>query len=82
MISFYLKDKSKLAAFFDRLKIISFAESLGGIESLVTLPAKQTHHDMPVEQREKLGITDNLLRLSVGLENSKDLIAELKGALE
>ncbi|WP_396442948.1 trans-sulfuration enzyme family protein [Liquorilactobacillus mali] len=82
MISFYLKDKTKLAAFFDRLKIISFAESLGGIESLVTLPAKQMHHDMPVEQREKLGITDNLLRLSVGLESSKDLIAELKNALE
>ncbi|MFT8950028.1 MAG: PLP-dependent aspartate aminotransferase family protein [Liquorilactobacillus hordei] len=82
MISFYLKDKSKLALFFDNLKIISFAESLGGIESLVTLPAKQTHHDMPIEQREKLGITDNLLRLSTGLENSKDLIDELKNALK
>ncbi|KRM90255.1 PLP-dependent transferase [Liquorilactobacillus cacaonum] len=82
MISFYLKDSSKLATFFDNLKIISFAESLGGVESLVTLPAKQTHHDMPIEQREHLGITDNLLRLSVGLENSKDLITELKKALE
>ncbi|WP_334116734.1 trans-sulfuration enzyme family protein [Ligilactobacillus sp.] len=81
MISFYLKDEEKVAHLLKSLEIISFAESLGGVESLITVPYVQTHHDMPVEERLRLGITPELLRLSVGLENSADLISDLEQAL-
>ena len=64
------------------VKIITFAESLGGPESLITLPVTQTHADVPEEERLKLGITNSLLRLSVGLENAQDLIADLQQAME
>lgn len=81
MISFYIKDEAQVANFFEKLQVISFAESLGGVESLVTLPDQQTHHDMAVEKRRALGITPNLIRFSVGLENATDLIADLRQAL-
>ncbi len=68
MISFYLKDMKQVDRLFKHLKIISFAESLGGVESLLTIPSLQTHSDMSKEARLKLGITDELLRLSTGLE--------------
>ena len=64
------------------VKIIHFAESLGGVDSLITYPATQTHVDVPEEERNRRGITDTLLRLSVGIENSEDLIQDLKEALE
>ena len=57
--------------------MIKFAESLGGVETLLTYPATQTHADVPQEIREKNGITDCTLRLSVGIEDAQDLIAEL-----
>lgn len=65
----------------ERLQLISFAESLGGVESLLTLPAFQTHSDIPEHERQRLGICDGLLRLSVGLEEASDLIADLAQAL-
>ncbi|AEB72919.1 PLP-dependent aspartate aminotransferase family protein [Lentilactobacillus buchneri] len=81
MISFYLQNMDQVDRLFKRLKIISFAESLGGVESLLTIPSLQTHSDMAKEDRLKLGITDELLRLSTGLENPKDLANDLTQAL-
>lgn len=62
--------------------MISFAESLGGVETLLTYPTMQTHGDVPTEVKERLGITDDFLRLSVGIEDVDDLIADLAQALE
>jgi len=83
MISFVLKDKSientfKLASSFE---VFSLAESLGGVESLINHPATMTHASIPKEEREKAGVTDNLLRLSVGVEDIEDLLADLEQAL-
>ena len=64
-----------------KVKLITFAESLGGPETLITFPATQTHADVPEAERENLGITDCFLRMSVGLENARDLIADLDQAL-
>ena len=82
MISFTVKSAKLAQNILKHVKLITFAESLGGTESLLTYPAVQTHPDVPVEQREKLGITDKLLRLSVGIEDPGDLIADLKQAME
>ena len=65
-----------------RRRMITFAESLGGTESLITYPMVQTHPDVPQAMREHLGITETLLRLSVGLEHVDDIIADLAQALE
>jgi cystathionine gamma-synthase len=81
MISFYVQSRDQVDRLFKRLNIISFAESLGGVESLLTIPSLQTHRDMAKADRLKLGITDELLRLSVGLENPEDLAEDLKQAL-
>ncbi len=81
MISFYLNAAYSVDAFLRHLTVFSFAESLGGVESLITVPSVQTHHDMTAAQREALGITDQLIRVSVGLENAVDLIADLKQAI-
>ncbi|MEI8137990.1 MAG: cystathionine gamma-synthase [Bacteroidota bacterium] len=83
MISIVLKDKSivntfKLASSF---KVFSLAESLGGVESLINHPATMTHASIPKEEREIAGVVDNLLRLSVGVEDVEDLIADLEQAL-
>lgn len=67
--------------FLGRLTLFTLAESLGGIESLVAHPATMTHADMGCDARHKAGINENLIRLSIGLENSQDLIADLKQAL-
>ena len=64
------------------MQLIRFAESLGGTESLITYPATQTHHDLTEEEREERGITDCLLRLSVGIESAEDLIGDLAQALK
>lgn len=82
MLSFEVEDVALVAELLGNVKIISFAESLGGVESLITYPTTQTHADIPKEYREKIGLTDLLLRLSVGIENVADLIADLEQALE
>ena len=80
MISFRTDTEETARKVLERVKLISYAESLGGVESLLTYPMKQTHPDVPKEWREKLGITDTLLRLSVGLEHVDELIADLEQA--
>jgi cystathionine beta-lyase/cystathionine gamma-synthase len=65
----------------DRLKLFALAPSLGGVESLVTQPCTTTHHGLTAEEREKRGISDAMLRLSIGLEDAADLIADLEQAL-
>ena len=65
-----------------RTKLFSLAESLGGVESLICHPARMTHGSIPAEEREARGVTDGLLRLSVGIEEAEDLIADLQAALE
>ena len=84
MISFRLKgaNKDEINAFFKKLQIISLAESLGGVESLISYPAAMTHGAVPEEQRKKIGVTDDLVRLSVGIEDIEDLIGDLTNALE
>lgn len=82
MISFYTDSKETALQMLQRVKIVIFAESLGGTESLLTYPVLQTHPDVPQEMREHLGITETLLRLSVGLENVEDIIADLEQALD
>lgn len=82
MLSFYVDSKETARNILTRVKLITFAESLGGTESLITYPAIQTHPDVPQKIREHLGITETLLRLSVGLENADDLVYDLKQAME
>ena len=82
MISFYVNSADKALSILKNIKLITFAESLGGTESLLTYPVVQTHPNVPAEQREKIGINDRLLRLSVGLEAVQDLIADLEAAFE
>ena len=81
MLSFRVSSAEHARAVLKRLKLISFAESLGGVESLMTLPAIQTHADIPEAERERLGICERLLRLSVGTESVEDIIADLEQAL-
>ena len=64
------------------MKVITLAESLGGVESLACHPASMTHASIPKEEREKVGVTDNLIRLSVGIEHVDDLLADLEQALD
>ena len=82
MISFELKENYDYKKFFSSLGLIALAESLGGVESLVCHPASMTHASIPREIREKVGITDGLIRLSVGIESADDLIADLTQAIE
>ena len=83
MISFTLKGDSLEEAFrmASSTKVFSLAESLGGVESLIGHPATMTHASIPKEMREKSGVLDSLLRLSVGIEDANDLIADLRQAL-
>ncbi|MDR0906855.1 MAG: PLP-dependent aspartate aminotransferase family protein [Oscillospiraceae bacterium] len=81
MISFEVDAPETAVAVLERVKLIYYAESLGGVESLITYPLLQTHADVPEDQRNARGITDRLLRLSVGIENAEDLIEDLKNAL-
>lgn len=82
MISFTVKDVSTVQKILDGVKVIYFAESLGGVESLITYPYTQTHSELPQEVKEKLGVTDKLLRISVGIERVEDIISDLEGALK
>jgi len=81
MLSFRVVTPELAREVLKKLRLISFAESLGGVESLMTLPAVQTHADIPAAERERLGISDTLLRFSVGIESVEDLIADLAQAL-
>lgn len=82
MLTFNLETEEMAKAVLNKVRLIQFAESLGGVETLMTYPVTQTHADVPEEIRLKNGITPRTLRLSVGIENSNDLIEDLKQAME
>lgn len=82
MVAFELVDESKVAEFVEALEVITLAESLGGVESLIEVPAVMTHASIPKEKREASGIKDGLIRLSVGIEDIEDLKHDLSQALE
>ena len=82
MLAFYMKgDLEQTKLFLKSLKIITLAESLGGYESLAEHPALMTHASVPKDQRDLLGIGDNFIRVSIGLENADDLIEDINQAL-
>lgn len=80
-MSFELHEKYNIAKFFSALKLIALAESLGGVESLVCHPASMTHAAIPYETRQRIGITDGLIRLSIGIEHIADILADLDQAI-
>jgi cystathionine beta-lyase len=83
MVSFIPKSgsESEAVAIVEKLRVFTLAESLGGVESLAGHPASMTHASIPKEEREKSGVTDGLIRLSVGIEDEKDLIRDLEQAV-
>jgi cystathionine beta-lyase/cystathionine gamma-synthase len=81
MLSFDLENLDAARRFLNQVKLCSLAESLGGVETLISLPALMTHASMPQEVRERVGITEGLVRLSVGIEDVEDIIADLDQAL-
>lgn len=81
MISIELGSAARARRFVESVRVFSLAESLGGVESLIGVPAMMTHASVPLERRERLGVTDGLVRLSCGVEDVSDLIADLDGAL-
>ena len=82
MMSFELYENYDIKKFFSSLKLVALAESLGGVESLVCHPATMTHASIPAEIRNKVGITDGLIRLSTGIESADDIIADLDNAIK
>jgi cystathionine gamma-lyase/homocysteine desulfhydrase len=82
MVSFDVGSEKKAEEVLSKVKYFTLAESLGAVESLISMPAKMTHASIPAERRMELGITDGLLRISVGIEDSEDLIEDLKNALK
>ena len=81
MLTFQLESKEFALAILEKVRMIKFAESLGGVETLITYPTTQTHADVPKEIRERNGITESTLRLSVGIEDVRDLLDELNKVL-
>ncbi|MBQ8010838.1 MAG: PLP-dependent transferase, partial [Oscillospiraceae bacterium] len=81
MISFELHENYDIRVFFESLELIMLAESLGGVESLVCHPSTMTHASIPANIRKKVGITDGLIRLSTGIENIEDILADLAQAI-
>lgn len=81
MVSFEVADERLVEPLLASVRLVTFAESLGGLETLITFPARQTHFDIPREVREAYGVNDRLLRLSVGIENAGDIVADLDRAL-
>jgi cystathionine beta-lyase len=83
MVSFVTKghDYDQAISIVEKLKVFTLAESLGGVESLAGHPASMTHASIPKEEREKSGVVDSLIRLSVGIEDAEDLLADLAQAL-
>ncbi|HEY4490344.1 MAG TPA: PLP-dependent transferase, partial [Acidobacteriota bacterium] len=82
MISFDVGTLENARTIVENLKIFTFAESLGGVESLVGHPVSMTHASVPKERRQKLGLTDGIVRLSVGVEDVEDLIGDLSYAFD
>lgn len=82
MISFNVYDVEQVKKILSRVRVIMFAESLGGTETLITYPQTQTHAEIPTDIKNRIGITDKLLRMSVGIENIDDLIEDIERALE
>ena len=82
VLSFRLPNRETAKAFVENVQIPVFAVSLGGVESILSYPAQMSHAAMPKAEREKRGITDGLLRFSVGLEHVDDLIADFDQALQ
>lgn len=82
MISFELHENYDINVFFESLQLVSLAESLGGVESLVCHPATMTHASIPADIRKKVGITDGLIRLSIGIENIDDILSDLSQAID
>jgi cystathionine beta-lyase/cystathionine gamma-synthase len=81
MISFDLGSLEKARKFLKSVRLCALAESLGGVESLISHPATMTHASVPTEERQRIGVTDGLVRISVGIEDLEDIIADLKQAL-
>jgi cystathionine beta-lyase/cystathionine gamma-synthase len=81
MLSFDLGSLDAARRFLNQVKLCSLAESLGGVETLISLPAQMTHASMPAETRERIGISEGLVRLSVGIEDVEDINADLDQAL-
>jgi cystathionine beta-lyase/cystathionine gamma-synthase len=81
MISFDVGDVALARRIVERARIFQYAESLGGVESLIGHPASQTHASVPLELRLSMGLTESLVRLSVGIEEPEDLIADLEQAM-
>jgi len=81
-LSFELNDRKAARAFMDTVKCAAVAVSLGGVETIVSYPAMMSHASMPKEEREKRGITEGLIRVSVGLEDLEDLIDDFKLSLK
>ncbi len=82
MISFDLGNLSNAKRMLKRVELCALAESLGGVETLISHPATMTHASIPPAQRRKIGVTDALVRISVGLADVDDLIADLRRALK
>jgi cystathionine gamma-synthase len=82
ILSFKMKDARTIEPILRSIRLIAFAESLGGVESLMTYPAVQTHADIPEEIRRQIGVDDRLLRFSVGIEHIDDIIADLSSAFD
>src|SRR5690606_14025983 len=82
MISFDVGSSEKALDVLQKVKYFTLAESLGAVESLISLPAKMTHASIPYERRQELGITEGLIRISVGLEDVEDLLEDLEQALK
>ena len=82
MIAFDLGSLDRAKRFLEAVKLCSFGESLGGVETLISHPATMTHASVPPEERARMGITDGLVRISVGIEDVEDLIADLQRAFE
>jgi cystathionine gamma-synthase/cystathionine beta-lyase len=81
MIAFEVDDPSRVPGILSGVRVFLFAERLGGVESLITYPAVQTHADIDADTRQRLGINDRLLRLSIGIEDAQDMIDDLEGVL-
>ena len=82
MISFDLGTLDAARKLLNHVKLCSLAESLGGVETLISHPATMTHASIPADIRQRIGITDGLVRISVGIEDIEDLIADLEQALD
>ena len=82
MISIRLSSIEKRDAFLSRIKLFTLAESLGGVESLVCIPYGMTHASVPTEMKKTMGLTEDLVRLSIGIEHIEDLYADISQALK